>query len=76
MMEHASNGDPDVKATLEGLPPKVMRALAGTNYIAHRTKKYSGFTSVTFGNGREVKFNGNQEEFIAECCLVYDLPEI
>lgn len=57
-------------ATLEGLPPNVMRAVREVNYVTA-----SRFSSVTFANGYEVPHRGDQALFIAACIMVYDLPE-
>lgn len=61
------------KATLEGLPPKVMRAIKEVDWVARKMLK--GFTAVRFNNGYEVRFSGDHDMFVAQCLLVYDLED-
>jgi len=59
------------KASLEGLPPKVMRAIKEVDWVARKMLK--GFVAVRFNNGHEVRYSGDHDLFVAQCLLVYDL---
>lgn len=57
-------------ATLEGLPPKVMRSIKEVHYVARKMRK--GFVAVSFENGQRVDYTGDHALFVAHCTLVHD----